>query len=111
MALQKTKTLNSGVVANYWKITGVTVDRLALTASFKINLFLDKASSDAGAAPINYSLSFHGNFTKQELGGDVFALGYAFIKEQCSILRTTDFDGNVIAPTPLYPDLYQATDV
>jgi len=111
MALQKQKTLTSGVVGNYWKITEVSVDRISLTAYFKISLYLDKATSDAGAVPINYSLSFRGHFTKQELAGDIFALGYSFIKEQTSILQTTDFNGNTIAPTPLHPDLYQATDV
>lgn len=111
MALQKQKILNSGVVGNYWKITELNVDKLSLKANFKISLYLDKAASDGGAAPINYSRFFHGSFTKEQLGGDLFALGYSFIKEQAALMITKDFNGNTIAPTPMYEDLYQASDV
>lgn len=52
MQLTKSVTLPSGVSANYWNITYTGIDPIAQNVQITLNLFLDRASYDAGLLPI-----------------------------------------------------------
>lgn len=53
MALQKDKTLDTGVVGNYWRLINLTIDRVANSAILSLALYLTKASRDSGMAPLD----------------------------------------------------------
>lgn len=79
MSLQQTETLPSGVVGNYWKIVSIEVDRIQLIARFTLELFLDQDHSNSGSDPIGCPRHYSGTFTKEQLNGDLPALGYDLI--------------------------------
>lgn len=50
MAIQNSKTLKSGVVGNYWKITKLNIDLVALTTMIEISLYLDSTHGNDGVS-------------------------------------------------------------
>lgn len=77
MSLQKTITLPNGISGNYLKIDAYAVDRNNLQLNVRLSLFVSEQYKDT--APIrNKEYTF--TVTKEELQGDVVALGYAKIK-------------------------------
>ena len=48
MSLQITKTVSTGVVANYWVLKGLTYSNALNTLSVDMTLYVDKASKQAG---------------------------------------------------------------
>lgn len=91
MAIQKNKTLRTGVTGNYWKITHESYDRLAGTLSLTISLFLNKSASDAGASPLPCSKTFKVPVTKEEMTEDRTAMGYIKIKEKAATVVAVPF--------------------
>lgn len=78
MALQKEITLSNGAVGNYLKIDAYAVNRRELNLTVRLALFKDAAYKDGLAISPGKEYSF--TCTKEELNGDVVALGYAKIK-------------------------------
>lgn len=112
MALEKSKLLTSGISGNYWKITKESYDRLTGFYTWTIELFKDKAASDAGKAPLNCSKEFKFSVDESDLDGDNTALGYVKIKERVALLVDRDIAGRPIdPPTALDPDLAGSSDV
>ncbi len=70
MALQKSKTLPSGVTGNHWDITmgRFSVANGIITVDAVLDLFKD---STPGIAPIGFSHSFQFVLTPQELVGNL----------------------------------------
>lgn len=80
MALKKSKNLHNEIVAEYWKITSLSVNRLSKVLSADISLFKNKSFSGAGQPPfMKHSASK--KFTSEELAGDLTALAYGMFKE------------------------------
>ena len=52
MALQKSKTLPSGVTADYWRVTKITLDVVNESALVVLSLYVNKAARDAGMQPV-----------------------------------------------------------
>lgn len=78
MALKKQKQLPNGVSGEYWKITRVIADKQALTLNVVLDLFLSADYKDAASLNIPKSRSF--KCSKEELQGDLVALGYVKLK-------------------------------
>lgn len=79
MALKKSKNLHNSIVAEYWKITNLSVDRKSGRMEAQLSLFISKAASDAGEPPF-MSHRADGKFTKEQLSGDLSALAYQMFK-------------------------------
>lgn len=109
MALKKEKTLENGASGEYWKITNIEVDKKGLKASFTITLWKNKQYSDNGAPAIGTSYIFSSSFTKQQLSGDLFALGYATIKAKVTEPKPNNRIG--LLPLSAWDDLSGAVDV
>lgn len=90
MALQKLKQLPSGAEGNYWKVVQVSADKLKLELTVRVSLFLSKAASDEGKASMGIHHTIQGNFTKQQLAGDLTALGYQLVKQYTSGAEPTN---------------------
>lgn len=106
MALKKVKELPSGVQGEYWKIVEAKADKLKLELIVKISLFKDKVASDSGKINLGLSHSFSGKQSKQALSGDLTALGYEMIKEQCLGNSPSAISGKLMA----YNDLKNSED-
>jgi hypothetical protein len=80
MALQKEIVLSNGVDGNYLKIDSYQVNRTDNSLSVRLSLFKSVQYKDT--KPINGAGKEYTfiNLTKEQLEGDVVALGYALIK-------------------------------
>lgn len=109
MALQKEKQLANGTSGNYWKITSVTADKEKLKLHVIISLYVSKQVADSGAPNLKVSHSFQDYFTKQQLSGDLTALGYNLVKSKIS----GDEPNGVSKPMELraHRDLHGAGDI
>lgn len=93
MAIQKTKTLPSGVIGNYWRIYSITVDVDTLNVTFSLGLYVDQASSGLGKQPILKGKNYSFHFTREQiLSGNIMALGYTAILAKASTLVPPPFD-------------------
>lgn len=50
MAIQNSKTLPSGVTGNYWKLTKLHIDLIALVSNFEISLYIDSTHGNDGVS-------------------------------------------------------------
>ena len=82
MALKMNVETAEGVTAEYWKIVEIKVNRLIGEVLFIVDVFKDKDASDASKRPFNMQQGFAMDCTKEELGGDLAALGYEYLKTQ-----------------------------
>ncbi len=111
MAMQKEKTLLNGATGNYWKVTHVTCDKMAMEITVVISLFLD--STHRMGKDLGLSKTFKEPVTKNELATDITSLAYAKVKARAeTLLRYDVFTGDLLE-TPIYsdPDLAGATEV
>lgn len=53
MAIQASKTLNNGVTGNYWKITKITTDVLALMNTYELSLYIDASHANGGSGRVS----------------------------------------------------------
>lgn len=96
MALQLAKTLSTGLVANYWKITNISYDlnNNALIVTFDLY-------ADLTAKQNNCDVVWHGDFTFSSIGtnamdtifktGNNFVNGtYTYLKTQSQFLNAVD---------------------
>jgi len=79
MALEKTKTMDSGVVGDYWRITDIKLDMIKGIVAGKISFYISKADRDAGKTPAN-------------------GMKFAYLKADAIF----DEDGEVTTPAVLY---------
>jgi hypothetical protein len=113
MAIQKSKTLPNGITGNYWRLTNISFDRDALSASARIALFKDKATSDSGAPHLGLVKHFSFTFTVPELISTTNVLAYIYGKIR-SIAETPinkDIAGNLIDVVPFDNDIANGTMV
>lgn len=114
MAIQKEKTLASGITGNYWRITSINIDRQNLRIMAVIALFKDAAASASGLPPIGDYKTFNFNFTMAEFSASPNAIAFAYGKiiAHAQTMRTHDISG-VELETPVYydPDLADGTAV
>lgn len=110
MALQKSKTLDSGVSGDYWRFTSFHAERFSgptITATWNIALFKDSATSAAGGTSLGLTKTYTFPVTSMEVGGDMRALGYTKILAKAGTTVPVIGGG-----TALYdPDLAGATVV
>lgn len=114
MAIQKEKTLPSGVTGNYWRIQNITVDRQNLKVAGQIALFKDKESSDAGKLPMPLIKTFKFPLIMQDVAppADIIAYMYLKIQEAANVVVTKDILGNDLPQaTTVDPDLSGGTPV
>lgn len=83
MALKKSKNLHNEIVAEYWKITRLSVNRISKILQADISLFKNQAMSQAGQPPF-LSHTASAKFTSEELSGDLAALAYIMFKNIAS---------------------------
>ena len=91
MGLRLNTTLLSGVVANYWHITGLQWERDKERATVVLSLYLSQEVATAGAASLSEANRlFNVPLTRVELAsGNVLSLCYGRIKAS-----NLDADGN-----------------
>lgn len=115
MAIQKEKTLPSGVTGNYWRLTSITLNRQNLTAMAEIALFKDAAASAAGHPPIGGHKTFTFNFTIPALlaATNVISFIYGLIMDKAETpILYNFFTGELLeTPTVVDPDLAGGTPV
>lgn len=80
MALLKSH-VTPNATGTYWKITHESIDRVNLLATWTLSLFVDKDHSDSKKTSLD-DKSFIKKCSKEDLQGDLTALGYAFIKSR-----------------------------
>lgn len=108
MAIEKSKTLLSGVTGNYWRVTSITIDRQNKFCIGRIGLFKDKATSDAGGIPLGAVKSFQFAFTLSELAAatNIIAFAYSKIVAYAEEEISYDINGNLLdTPVPRDPDI------
>ena len=96
MALQLTKTLNSGLVANYWNISTFIYDRNENRLTVNMLIYADLAARQAGKTQADQvSLPF--TMSQPQLNqivlntnGNVVAGIYGFLKTQSDFLTALD---------------------
>lgn len=114
MAIQKEKTLESGVTGNYWRVTTVTIDRQNMKVVGQIALFKDQASSNAGMLPMPCSKTFKFPLVMSEIAPPVNIVAYVYgkIQEAADVVITKDILGHDLpTPTTADPDLSGGTAV
>jgi len=79
MAIQKSKILDNGATGNYWKINAVTITKNSMNIYFGLVLYADKDHGDSGSPGLLLK-DFNFPITKDQLSGDIVALGYTSIK-------------------------------
>lgn len=109
MAIQKTKTLPSGLSGNYWRILNINFDRTTLKAQGKIGLFKDAAASAAGKPHIpGTEKTFVFPFVVSDLAmpSNIIALVYTKIMDIANQDVTVDLEGNPLeSPRKADPDI------
>lgn len=90
MALQKSKTLASGAVGNYWRISSMHFERSTMKIDFAVDLYMD---GSAGQTPLGCQHRFSFVLTPQEIVGNLIAMAYNKIKAYASS-DITNIDGN-----------------
>lgn len=113
MALSKSKTINrpDGTTATgtYWKITKIVADKQKMTATWTISLFLNQTIADSSGAPLGPTYSFTAPVTKDQIAGDMTALGYTTIVAKIAGPKPSSFNPN--GPNPqAWTDLAGATN-
>lgn len=75
MAIHKSKTLKNGVVGDYWKLTKLSIDLVALTTNFELSLYLDSTHGNDGVSGPIYRKQYSTNVTlAQIMSGSVAGL-------------------------------------
>lgn len=108
MAIEKEKTLPSGVTGNYWRIMTVTADRQNLTMICTIALFKDIVVGNTGFQPMGALKTFKFPLDIAEFSASTDILNYAYVKilAAAQVPVTKDILGNTLAnPTTMDPDL------
>lgn len=114
MAIQKSKTLPSGVTGDYWRITIITIDRQRLKIKGQIALFINAAASNEGKTPIGAYKSFEFPLVMEEIAPPTNLIAYVYGKiiAAASVVVTKDFAGNDLAvPSTIDPDLTGGVNV
>lgn len=108
MAIEKEKTLKSGVTGNYWRVTTVVIDRQNFKVVGQIALFKDKAASDSGKLPMPLTKTFKFPLVMEEIvpPTNIVAYVYEKIMTAANVPVTKDILGNNLpTPTTVDPDL------
>lgn len=111
MAIKKQKTLRTGVVGEYWKITKISYDPLIHSLSCVLSLFVNEARSDEGCSPLNFHKNFIFKITSEEASGDLRALGYEMIKNKCATLITPHVGSLDLTPYVYDNDIANGEDI
>lgn len=108
MALQKEKTLPSGEVGDYWRVSELSFHRGGMTLDLTLSLYKDAATAATGAPPLPHSYRFSFGVTQQEITGNVIAMAYTKIKAAVAALHPPTLgSGDSVS---WYPDLVGAVD-
>lgn len=105
MALQKEKTLASGVSGNYWRVSMLQFDRSTMSLEMQVSLYKD---STPNLAPLGVHHRFKFTITQQEIVGNLVAWAYTKIKDYAES-DIPNLDGN--GTHKGCEDLVGATDV
>lgn len=94
MAIRSAKTLNTGVVGDYWKVIQSNYNWLDSTLHIAAALYLDEASREAGCNPIDVQ-TWDVEIPEVKFSGlteptQIIALSYDIIKEQPEFVGATD---------------------
>jgi len=97
MALQLSKTLDTGITGNYWKITKIDINNFENRVDIYVTLFLNKAIRNAGNKGIDlqhYVLTWpHFVFTSADLDiNNPIKVAYNKLK----ILKKSDLDPSIL---------------
>lgn len=91
MALQKEKTLPSGVTGNYWRVSGLRFTRGDMQLDMTISLYKD---GTPGLAPLGAFYTVRVTLSPQDLLGNLVAMAYTKIKDYAnSDVPNTDGNG------------------
>lgn len=111
MALIKSKTLSSGVVAEYYRISKIVVNRPTRVVEAYLSLYIDQATAVGGAAPVVTNMKkYTFTLTQPELDGNLAQALYPKILDAAEATMSVDILGNVLSPAAAFdPDLDGAT--
>lgn len=110
MALQKEKTLTTGEVGNYWRVSHLTFTREGMMVDVVLSLYKDATLAAAGSTPMGASYRFRFPITQLEIAsGNIVGIAYVKIKAMIDDL-VTPING-IGDPVSKYPDLVGYTDV
>lgn len=95
MALQKQKELESGVVASYWKVTAVVLNKRNPEANqvmVELALYKDAEARQAEKAPITAASAVLGSVEQLEgtIGADTFQKAYTILKTKVEFDQAQD---------------------
>lgn len=113
IGIVKSKTLKSGAVGEFWKITKVNLDLLNGTCIVNVSLYINETAYTDGKSPLSMSKVFNLTIAPSDLtsGADIRDIIWTKIKAKAASLITTDLLGNTISPVAYDPDLVGGTDV
>lgn len=108
----KSKTLASGAVGEFWKISKINVDLLAGTAQVTLSLYINVASFQAGKSPLSMSKVYNLTLSNSDIAaGDLRDMIWTKIKAKAATVIDIDISGQSISPRSYDPDLVGGTDV
>jgi hypothetical protein len=105
MAFQKEKSLPSGAVGNYWRVSHLHFERATMIVQITLNLYKD---STPGLAPLGKDYEFSFSITQADIAGNLVALAYTKMRAAIEELHTPIGGGKAVSK---YPDLVGALDV
>lgn len=105
MAIQKAKTLPSGVSGDYWRITTIAIDRQNFIIKAQVGLFKDAAASAANKPHMGLVKTFEFPFTMVEFLAAPNAISFVYSKiiAKAETMITHTFDGTEL-PEPVAYD-------
>lgn len=105
MALQKEKSLSSGVSGNYWAVSDLRFNRASMGVDIVWSLYKDNTP---GLTPLGLSHAFHFKITPQEISGNLFTWAHTKTLAHANT-DIPNIDGN--GTHKACPDLIGATIV
>lgn len=102
MAIQNSKTLKSGVSGNYWKITKLNIDLVALVTTIEISLYLDSTHGNDGVSGPIFKKTYITSVTLQQImQGSITNLYNNILAKANSLVPNVGSDGTHIFDTDL----------
>lgn len=113
VGIVKSKTLKSGAVGEFWKITAVNMDLLTGRLSVRLSLYINQTAFNTGKSPLSMSKIYELSIAPSDLtgGGDIRDVVWDKVKAKASSLVSKDLLGDDITPVAFDPDIDGGADV
>lgn len=111
MAIKKSKTLANGASGEYWKITSVIVDKISMSCTYQVSLYLSKGISIEKKPSLGLVKTYRFEMTPEELRGNLVSIGYAKIKAKAEEMICLHFGTLDETQHPFDADLANGEDI